>query len=298
MTLSARQIETIVARFEDALNRFKTEAVISLKNCFLERAMVEALKDLPVLFLDEIEKVCDFVEEVGQRRVPDLSALSRARPVPPVPERIQPRTQSVPSSFSGPSGLSGLSGLTGLTGLSETKVPAPRSMSVPSRPVPSRTVPRSRLSTFTEFPAQHPEYPYEKIIVDQNSYVLDNESLKVFARISRSSNTIKKLSNSHIEHCLEIGYPVIFPDELSTRVKTFLEKWHGRQYIGESRFIQTENQCIICMEEMAGEESENQSGILLYCGHRFHSACLTSWKSQCEANSTIPKCPTCKTHIW
>jgi hypothetical protein len=54
-------------------------------------------------------------------------------------------------------------------------------------------------------------------------------------------------------------------------------------------------ECAVCLLDFAGDEEE--AGVLLVCGHRFHGSCVDLWVDNCSSKGLQATCPMCRTEI-
>lgn len=273
MSLNSSQVANIVSQLQKLFRTFETETTAVLQGEKSRDAVMALLDELPIMLVDRII-------EIGLEVPPALAPRNVRPQIVTTPPPVPPREQAPPAPSRAP------------------REQAPREQAPPARPQrqPDPVGPRVsleesenlRVSSFKEWPAQDPEYPYMKLIVDHNGYILDNETHKVWCRMSHSRGVIKGLSTLHVEHCLELGYPVLFEDEMPEKLSSYLRKFGGKRRQFTPRYEQEEKECSICQTEMTYPDH-------IYCGHKFHRDCLGKWRDQCLTDDRDPHCPVCKT---
>jgi hypothetical protein len=54
-------------------------------------------------------------------------------------------------------------------------------------------------------------------------------------------------------------------------------------------------ECAVCLLDF--DEDEEEAGVLLVCGHRFHGPCVDLWVDNCSSKGLQATCPMCRTEI-
>jgi hypothetical protein len=56
-----------------------------------------------------------------------------------------------------------------------------------------------------------------------------------------------------------------------------------------------QEECAVCLLDF--DEDEEEAGVLLVCGHRFHGPCVDLWVDNCSSKGLQATCPMCRTEI-
>lgn len=251
--LSVNQVQNVIDRFRKMIKIFEEETVIAITHCSPKREVIcDLLEQLPTVFAEQI-----FIESDNVPK--NLSALENRPPPPPPPV---PRPRSVSQS--------------------------PRSeVSTFEKPmVPLNHDDNPRFSTFRRRKAQDPIYPYPTMIEDSYGYLLDNETNRVWCRISYKSKCYKRLNDSHIAWCFSMNYPVYFSNNLPEHLSLFLDEYSEVKREFVPVFEQKENLCSVCHQ--AGPDKK------VYCGHKFHKGCIETWTKQLVEEKKDFTCPVCR----
>jgi hypothetical protein len=58
-----------------------------------------------------------------------------------------------------------------------------------------------------------------------------------------------------------------------------------------------DNECAICLLELEEEDEDEEGGLVLGCGHRFHAACVEQWVDRSNGLGMRATCPMCRADI-
>jgi hypothetical protein len=57
------------------------------------------------------------------------------------------------------------------------------------------------------------------------------------------------------------------------------------------------DECAICLLELEEEDEDDEGGLVLGCGHRFHAACVEQWVDRSHSKGMRATCPMCRADL-
>jgi hypothetical protein len=88
------------------------------------------------------------------------------------------------------------------------------------------------------------------------------------------------------------GQPHTGEDERRVEEQVECEAHLGEVAVGEDD--EKDEECAICFLDFEGDE---ESEVVLLCGHRFHAACVDLWGDNCRGKGLTVTCPMCRAEL-